>query len=179
MMGRMRAEGFFLFDTAIGACALAWNAQAIAGVWLPEATPTLLRERIARRTAAPEGAPPPAVTAAAKRIAGLLEGRHDDLLDVVLDLDAVPDFHRRVYALARAIPPGRTRSYGELAKELGDAGLSRAVGQALGRNPFPIVVPCHRILAAGQGAGGFSAPGGVKTKHRLLEIEGAFGGQLF
>jgi methylated-DNA-[protein]-cysteine S-methyltransferase len=79
-----------------------------------------------------------------------------------------------VFEIARTIPPGRTLSYGEVAQALGDATLARAVGQALGRNPFPIIVPCHRVLAAGGKAGGFSAPGGVKTKARLLEIEGAF-----
>ena len=88
-------------------------------------------------------------------------------------MTGVPDFDRRVYAEARSIAPGETRTYGEIAARLGDPGLSRAVGQALGRNPFVIVVPCHRVLAAGGKAGGFSAPGGVETKRRLLEIEGA------
>lgn len=90
----------------------------------------------------------------------------------MLDLDAVPAFHRRVFAIARGIGPGSTRTYGEIAAELGESGSARAVGQALGRNRFPIVVPCHRVLAAGGRAGGFSAPGGTATKLRLLEIEG-------
>ena len=90
-----------------------------------------------------------------------------------LDMSAVPDFEQRVYAETRSIPPGETLTYGDIATRLGDVGLSRAVGQALGRNPFAIVVPCHRVLAAGGKSGGFSAVGGVDTKRRLLEIEGA------
>ncbi len=88
-------------------------------------------------------------------------------------MDGVPEFHRRVYEAARAIPPGNTLSYGDIAKRAGVPGAARAVGQALGRNPFPIVVPCHRVLAAGGKIGGFSAQGGVETKRRMLEIEGA------
>jgi methylated-DNA-[protein]-cysteine S-methyltransferase len=172
----MKALGFTLFDTAIGACALVWNARGIAGVWLPERDEASLRARIARRLPAlPEQAPPASVQAAAERITGLLQGGSDDLHDLVLDLSATPLFHRRVYEVARAIPPGRTRTYLEVAIELGAPGAARAVGQALGRNPFPIVVPCHRVLAAGGKAGGFSAPGGVVTKYKLLEIEGAVG----
>jgi methylated-DNA-[protein]-cysteine S-methyltransferase len=176
----MQPVGFHLFDTAIGPCALAWSAGGIWGAWLPEQPGESLRARVARRCPqAEECEPPPTIAQVARRIGELLQGRQDDLLDVGLDLERIPEFHRRVYALARAIPPGRTRSYGELAQDLGDLSLARAVGQALGRNPYPILVPCHRILAAGRQAGGFSAPGGVRTKHRLLEIEGAFGGQLF
>ena len=88
-------------------------------------------------------------------------------------MDGVPEFHRRVYEAARAIPPGNTLSYGDIAKRVGAPGAARAVGQALGRNPFPIVVPCHRVLAAGGKIGGFSAQGGVATKRRMLAIEGA------
>ncbi|MFZ3121222.1 MAG: MGMT family protein, partial [Variovorax sp.] len=94
-------------------------------------------------------------------------------LDAVLDEGAVPAFHRRVYALARRIPPGETRTYGELAEALGSKGLSRAVGQALGRNPFAPIVPCHRILASDGRPGGFSAHGGALAKLRMLAIEGA------
>jgi methylated-DNA-[protein]-cysteine S-methyltransferase len=120
--------------------------------------------------------PPPEVVHAIDGITSLLRGEPIDLLDVVLDLDGVPEFHRRVYELTRQILPGETRTYGELATALGEPGAARAVGQALGRNPFPIVVPCHRVLAAGGKYGGFSAPGGVTTKLRLLEIEGAAAG---
>jgi methylated-DNA-[protein]-cysteine S-methyltransferase len=92
---------------------------------------------------------------------------------VALDLDGVPDFHRDVYDIARKILPGRTMTYGEIAKRLGGVELSRDVGQALGSNPCPIVVPCHRVLAAGGKPGGFSANGGVATKLKMLAIEGA------
>jgi methylated-DNA-[protein]-cysteine S-methyltransferase len=101
----------------------------------------------------------------------LLDGGDDDLTDVKLDLAGVEDFDRRVYAVARAIPPGATRTYGDIAAELGDLAAARAVGQALGRNPVPIVVPCHRVLAAGGRLGGFSARGGTATKLRMLDIE--------
>ena len=95
------------------------------------------------------------------------------IYDVALDLREIPAFHRRVYDIARHIPPGATLSYGEVAQRLGEPGAARAVGQALGRNPFPIVVPCHRVLAAHARSGGFSAPGGVATKLKLLMIERA------
>ena len=107
------------------------------------------------------------------RITALLSGVHDDLIDVPLDLRAVPAFDRRVYELARGIAPGSTVSYGELARRLGEPGAAQVVGRALGANPFAIVVPCHRVLAAGHRAGGFSAPGGLRTKLRLLQIERA------
>jgi methylated-DNA-[protein]-cysteine S-methyltransferase len=172
----MQAIGFCLFPTEIGPCALAWGPQGIVGAWLPEADEAALLARVRRRLPqTPPADPPPALQRAIERITALLKGgSDDDLSDLELDLSAQPDFHRRVFEIARTIPPGRTLSYGEVAQALGDATLARAVGQALGRNPFPIIVPCHRVLAAGGKAGGFSAPGGVKTKARLLEIEGAF-----
>ena len=103
----------------------------------------------------------------------MLAGEPDDLADIPLDLDGVPDFNRGVYEIARTIPPGKTMTYGDIAKRLGGVQLSRDVGQALGHNPCPIVVPCHRVLAAGNKPGGFSANGGVVTKLKMLEIEGA------
>jgi methylated-DNA-[protein]-cysteine S-methyltransferase len=106
-------------------------------------------------------------------IQGLLQGAQDDLLHIDLDMRGVSEFHQRVYAIARRIPPGQTRTYGDIAQELGDKTLSRAVGQAMGRNPFAPVVPCHRVLAAGNKPGGFSAGGGALTKLRMLDIEDA------
>ena len=103
----------------------------------------------------------------------LLRGERIGLDDVALDMEDVLEFHRRVFELARTIPAGRTSTYGELATQLGDPGSARAVGEALGRNPFPIVVPCHRVLAASGKLGGFSAHGGTDTKRRMLIIEGA------
>jgi methylated-DNA-[protein]-cysteine S-methyltransferase len=104
---------------------------------------------------------------------GLLEGDAVDLRDVVVDLEGVPDFARRVYMIAREIEPGATRTYGSIATELGDRMLAQEVGQALGRNPVPVIIPCHRVLAANGKLGGFSAPGGSETKRRMLMIEGA------
>lgn len=106
-------------------------------------------------------------------IVGLLGGEARDLRYVEIDIHGVPEFNRRVYAIARTIPFGATLSYGEIAERLGDRMLAREVGQALGQNPMPIIIPCHRVLAAGGKIGGFSAPGGADTKLRLLAIEGA------
>ena len=168
--------GYALFDTALGRCGIAWSARGVVAVQLPEADEATTRSRLARSArGAPEAAPLPAVRAAIEAIAALLAGAKRDLEDVVLDESGVPDFHRRVYAAARRIPPGRTATYGDLAAQLGLPGAARAVGQALGRNPFTLIVPCHRVLAAGGRSGGFSAHGGVTTKLRLLEVEGALG----
>lgn len=169
------SRGFALFETAIGPCGIAWGEKGIVGAQLPETDEVATRARMAARCAALEEAvPPPAVQAAMVALAAVLAGTSKDLLlDVVLDEDAVPAFHRRVYALARRIPVGETRTYGELAESLGSKGLARAVGQALGRNPFAPIVPCHRILAADGRPGGFSAHGGALAKLRMLAIEGA------
>jgi methylated-DNA-[protein]-cysteine S-methyltransferase len=115
------------------------------------------------------------VKAATDGIVALLAGAKRDLREVLLDMAGIPEFNRRVYELARTIPPGSILTYGEIAMRLGAPGTARAVGQALGQNPFPIVVPCHRVLAADGRMGGFSAPGGVATKRRMLEIEGVEG----
>ncbi len=165
---------FALFNTAIGTCAIAWTERGIRALQLPERTSTATRTRIARRLPdAAETAPPPDVRAAIDAITALIDGKDIDLTGIVLDLAAVPDFDRRVYAAARKIPPGETTTYGEIAARLGDPTAARAVGQALGKNPVAIVVPCHRVLAAGGRIGGFSANGGVATKRRLLAIESA------
>jgi methylated-DNA-[protein]-cysteine S-methyltransferase len=170
----MSGRGFTLFDTAIGRCGIAWAARGIVGVQLPEAHVAATRARLARRFPdAREATPPAHIRDAADAITALLRGERRDLSPLVLDMDGVPPFHRRVYEAARAIPPGSTRTYGEIATGLGEPGSARAVGQALGQNPFAIVVPCHRVLAAGGRAGGFSAAGGVTPKLRMLAIEGA------
>ena len=170
----MSPIGFALFETAIGTCGVAWSEAGVVGIQLPEPRETATRARLLRRhRGAAEAAPPPAVRRAIEDMARLLGGERLDLSDVVLDMDGVPEFHQRVYEVARSIPPGATLSYGQIARRLGDPGSARAVGQALGENPFPIVVPCHRVLAAGGRMGGFSAPGGVTTKVRMLAIEGA------
>ncbi len=169
----MTGHGFALFDTMIGRCGIAWSPRGIVGVQLPEAREAETRARMLQRfPTAHEAPPPPAVQGAVDGIVALLRGQASDLSAVELDMDRVPPFHRRVYEVARTIPPGATLSYGDIAVRLGARGSARAVGQALGRNPFAIVVPCHRVLAAGGKIGGFSANGGISTKLRLLSIEG-------
>ena len=170
----MTGYHFAIFQTAIGSCGIAWGARGINGVQLPMGNEDKTRSRILQRYGDLAEAPPPAaVQHAIEGIVELLEGRPNDLKDVVLDLDGVPEFHRGVYDIARNIPPGKTMTYGDIAMRLGGVELSRDVGQALGRNPCPIVVPCHRVLAAGGKPGGFSANGGVVTKLKMLAIEGA------
>ena len=170
----MTPTGFELFETAIGRCAIAWSAEGIIGLALPEPDDRSLRIHMQRRhPGLKEGSAPPHVRGAIADIQRLLAGEKRDLTAVVLDMADIPEFDRSVYVEARSIAPGDTVTYGDLATRLGDPGLSRAVGQALGRNPIPIIVPCHRVLAAQGKIGGFSAPGGTSTKRQLLEIEGA------
>jgi methylated-DNA-[protein]-cysteine S-methyltransferase len=164
-----------LFDTAIGRCGVLWSEHGIVAVQLPEARDAATRARMVERFGAAEEAVPPAgVQAALAGIAALLRGEASDLSGIVLDMEGVPAFHRRVYQEARAIPPGSTLSYGEIAARAGAPGGARAAGQALRRNPFAIVVPCHRVLAAGGRLGGFTASGGVATKLAILARERSF-----
>ncbi|HTP40525.1 MAG TPA: methylated-DNA--[protein]-cysteine S-methyltransferase [Steroidobacteraceae bacterium] len=165
---------FTVFDTGIGPCALAWSEAGVVAVQLPESAAAETGKRLQHRVphARPASDTPAEVTGAITAIQSLLSGAATDLSGIRLDMSAVPDFHRRAYDVARRIPPGSTLSYGELAERIGQPGAARAVGQAMGRNPFPIIVPCHRVLAAGGRPGGFSAPGGLDTKRRMLEIEG-------
>ena len=168
------ATGFAIFETPIGACGIAWGPRGITGLQLPETTAQGTRARMRRRWAGvTETAPPPEVQRAIDRILALLAGEAVDLGDITLDLAAAPDFHRKVYEVARTIPPGQTMTYGEIAKRLGEPHESREVGQAMGKNPIAIIMPCHRVLGADGKMGGFSANGGVATKRRILEIEGA------
>ncbi|MDB5616648.1 methylated-DNA--[protein]-cysteine S-methyltransferase [Tardiphaga sp.] len=165
---------FTLFDTAIGRCAIAWAARGIVAVQLPHPDEAQTRVRLRQRyDDIAEVAPPAEIQTAIERIKTLLEGQPVDLSEIVLDLNDCPPFNRHVYAIARTIPPGATLTYGDIAKQLGGVELSRSVGTALGQNPCPIVVPCHRVLAAGDKPGGFSGNGGVVTKLKMLEIEGA------
>jgi methylated-DNA-[protein]-cysteine S-methyltransferase len=169
-----RSLSFALFDTAIGQCGIVWNARGVAGVQLPASSERATRNRISRRyPSARESAAPPDIEHVMQRLVALLAGEPSDLSDVEIDTADTPDFNRRVYEIARQIPAGATLTYGQIAARLGDRSLAREVGEALGQNPIPIIVPCHRVLAADGKAGGFSGPGGVRTKLRLLEIEGA------
>ena len=169
--------GQAVFETALGHCGIAWEGGALVGVLLPEGSEQATRARMRRlHPALPPtevDRAPPHVKAAIDRIAAMLRGEPDDLRDLPLDMTRVPAFHQRVYALVRDIAPGHTLTYGEVASRLGDPTAARAVGQALGRNPFAPVIPCHRVLASGGRAGGFSAGGGVDTKRRMLQAEGA------
>jgi len=164
-------RAFALFPTALGTCAIAWSAIGVTGVWLPEANTESLRRKVARRCGGGhEKAPPGAVAAAVAAIVRLLAGEQVDLRGVALDNAGIAEFDRRVYAVTREIEAGRVLTYGEVAARVGADASARAVGESLGRNAMPIVVPCHRVVATG-GLGGFSAPGGVRTKRRLLAIE--------
>jgi methylated-DNA-[protein]-cysteine S-methyltransferase len=170
----MTGHHFAIFDTAIGRCGIVWGPRGIRGVQLPMGSEDKTRTRIRQvHGDIAETLPSAEVQNAINGIVELLAGKPNDLADVVLDLDGVPEFNRGVYDIARGIPPGETLTYGDIAKRLGGVELSRDVGQALGRNPCPIVVPCHRVLAAGGKPGGFSANGGVVTKLKMLAIEGA------
>jgi methylated-DNA-[protein]-cysteine S-methyltransferase len=168
----MTTQSFTLIDTAIGWCGIVWSERGIVGVQLPETDEAKTRARLRRRfPGTEEASPPPEVQRAIDGIATLLRGEATDLSGVTLDMERVPAFNRQVYEVARTIPPGATLSYGEIAARLGDPSLARDVGQALGQNPFAIIVPCHRVLAAGGKIGGFSANGGIMTKRRMLAIE--------
>lgn len=165
---------FTLFDTAIGSCALVWEGERIVGAQLPERDGETTRRRLARRFPDTEEArPAPFVEAAIADIVALLAGEPRDLSHLPIALDEAQPFARKVYDVALSIPPGETLTYGEVAARIGEPGAARAVGVALGQNPWPIIVPCHRVLAAGGRTGGFSADGGVETKLRMLTIEKA------
>ena len=164
---------YALFDTAIGRCGLAWGPRGIIGVQLPEKSSDATRTRLMRLCpTADETEPPKSIAHAIADIQALLRGQKKSLRAIQLDMSRAPAFNARVYETARAIPPGQTRTYGEIARAIGDGDGARAVGQALSRNPFAIVVPCHRVVGADFKLVGFSATGGIATKLKLLQIEG-------
>ncbi len=168
--------GIALFETRLGACGIAWGERGVLGVQLPEADADATRRRLSRRfPGATETQTPVEILLAIGRIVALLRGERVDLTPVEVDMSAVSPFDRDVYRAAREIPAGATSTYGEIARRLGRPDAARDVGVALARNPFAIVVPCHRVVAANGKVGGFSAGSGVKTKLRLLAIEGGVG----
>jgi methylated-DNA-[protein]-cysteine S-methyltransferase len=170
----MLAAGFALFDTALGGCGVAWRDAGLVAVQLPDESSASTEARLLRRLpGAQSGVPPVEVRRAIDGVIALLDGEWVDLSEVRLDMRGIPEFHRLAYQLARGIAPGQTSTYGRIAAELGGPHLARAVGRALGRNPFAPVVPCHRVLGAGGRPGGFSAFGGLSTKLKLLLIERA------
>ena len=157
------------FDTALGRCAIRWSDAGITSVLLPSrrGMPGIAHE---------DGADVPQfVRHAITGIVALMAGDTRDLHEVPLDERGIDDFRRAVYAATRQIAPGSTRSYGQIARAIGRPDGARDVGAALSRNPFPVIVPCHRVVAANGALTGFSAPGGLETKRRMLELEGAPG----
>jgi methylated-DNA-[protein]-cysteine S-methyltransferase len=166
-------EHYCLFDTAIGACGVAWSRRGVTRLQLPErsrdATERRLRGRLALATAA---TPPAPIRAAISLLERYFAGEQVDLSGIAVDLRGVSPFHSKIYAAARGLAWGETATYGELARQVGSRGAARAVGQAMGSNPAPVLIPCHRVLAAGGKIGGFSAHGGTTTKQRLLALEG-------
>jgi methylated-DNA-[protein]-cysteine S-methyltransferase len=174
----MSAFSFMLFNTAVGRCGIGWGERGVACVQLPEANIRDTQKRLCTiLPGACQAVAPKSVEKAITGIAAVLGGQAQDLSYVDLDMQLLTPFYQRVYEITRKIPPGVTVTYGEIAIRLNSPGAARAVGQALGRNPFAIVVPCHRVLAANGKLGGFSAHGGTATKRRLLAIEGALDGQ--
>jgi methylated-DNA-[protein]-cysteine S-methyltransferase len=166
--------GIMLFDTAIGRCGLAWRAARLRAVQLPERSDEATVRRLANKCPGPVAVdPPPAVADAVEAMTALLAGQRRDLSGIDLDLDGIGPFEQAVYNVTRTIPPGQTLTYGEVARRIGNPGAAQAVGRALGANPLPIVIPCHRVLGADGRLVGFSATGGTETKRRMLVIEGA------
>jgi methylated-DNA-[protein]-cysteine S-methyltransferase len=165
---------YAIFETAIGWIGLIWGEAGLTGVHLPEREAEAARRGVTKRfPGAEEASLPVAYAPVAEAIRALMRGEKADLTAAPLDLSRTSDFNAKVYDIARAIPPGETLTYGEIAVRLGDKLLARDVGAALGQNPWPIIVPCHRVTAAGGKLGGFSARGGARTKLKLLAIEGA------
>ncbi|QGZ95561.1 methylated-DNA--[protein]-cysteine S-methyltransferase [Terricaulis silvestris] len=164
---------YALFDTAIGRCGIAWGPRGVVGVQLPERSEMTTVTRIMRHCPnAEEAEPPKPIARGIEDIQALMRGEKKSLRTITLDMSRVPAFNARVYETARSIPPGKTRTYGEIARAIGDRDGARAVGQALSRNPFAIVVPCHRVVGADAKLVGFSASGGIATKLKLLKLEG-------
>lgn len=164
-----------VFETALGPCGVAWNARGLCAVQLPEKTAALTERRLMAKSGGSSAAePPPAIAAVVADIRRYLDGKRVDFSAVAVDLGTLEPFRRKLYEALREIGFGATTTYGELAKRIGSDEVegARDVGAAMGRNPVPIVVPCHRVLAAGGKLGGFSAPGGTATKAKLLALEG-------
>jgi methylated-DNA-[protein]-cysteine S-methyltransferase len=170
----MSGRGYSVFDTAIGRCGIAWSDDGVVGVQLPEAREIETRRRLYQLYPdARETRPPLNVEIAIEGMVALLRGQASDLSDVMLDVKDIPAFNRRVYEFARTIPRGETRIYGEVAASLRASGAAHSVAQAISKNPFMLIVPCHRVLETGSYADKISPNGGVISKRRLLSIEGS------
>src|SRR5215213_4502045 len=172
----MSGRGYCIFDTMIGRCGIAWGPAGVIGVQLPEAREIETRRRLYQfYPDAREQRPTPNIEVAIEGIVALLRGQPSELSEVALDMSGMHAFNQRVYQLTREIPRGETRTYGEIATRLGASGAVHSVAQALARNPFVIIVPCHRVLEAGSYADKISPHGGSISKRMLLSIEGARG----
>ena len=170
----MSGRAYTIFDTAIGRCGIAWGQSGIVGVQLPEAREIDTRRRLFQLyPEARETRPNPDVDTAIEGITALLHGDTADFAGVTLDTGAISPFDQRVYQVTRRIPRGETMTYNEIATKLGASGAVRSVTQAIGRNPFVVIVPCHRVLEAGGYADKMSPHAGLISKRRLLSIEGA------
>ncbi len=165
---------YCLFATAIGTCGVAWSERGVARLQLPECDPAATERMLAKRAVRAGTTLPSAIDHLITQLQAYASGHRVDFASTLLDLANINAFEQSVYAAARAIPWGQTQSYGEIARQIGSPDAARAVGQALGRNPLPIIIPCHRVLAKNHGIGGFSAHGGTRTKERLLGLEGVY-----
>lgn len=168
-MGWMR---YTLIDTALGTFGLAWTEKGVARVALPGPDRSRTEMWISRDPAEP-GFPDGALAGLPERIRRYAAGERVDFTGVPLDLDHIADFNVACYGELLKLGYGETTTYGAIARTLGDVALSRAVGQAMGANPIPLIIPCHRVLAADGRTGGFSSPGGVTAKMKMLALEHA------
>jgi methylated-DNA-[protein]-cysteine S-methyltransferase len=170
---RADRDRYRLFDTLIGDCGISWNERGITRLNLPERDRAATEKRLKGNCDGPH-APPPAIAQTIADLQRYLAGARIDFSSAVLDLPRAEEFERRVYEATRAVGWGETATYGELARRAGAPEMAREVGLAMARNPVPIIIPCHRVLAAGNRIGGFSAYGGILTKERLLALEGVY-----
>jgi methylated-DNA-[protein]-cysteine S-methyltransferase len=171
-----KAQHYLIFETARGFCGIAWSDAGVSRFQLPDRSAEATERNLLRRLPdAKPGTPPPAVIDAVAAVKRYFMGGKVEFLDVPLDLEGQDEFFRQIYAAARRVGWGQTTTYGALAKELGGGWeAARDVGQAMAKNPVALIIPCHRVLAAGNKVGGFSAPGGAASKIKMLELEGVY-----
>jgi methylated-DNA-[protein]-cysteine S-methyltransferase len=173
------AEHYALFDTVIGTCAIAWSERGVTRMQLPDRNRDAGEKRLLKRSpdATPAAEPLPHIARVIAQIQRYAAGEPVEFDDVILDIEGAEPFHRAVYDAARRVKWGETTTYGALGAKAGSQGDAREVGVALSRNPVTLIIPCHRVLAAGNKMGGFSAYGGTVTKERLLALEGVTVGE--
>ena len=173
----MEPSGITIFETPIGPCGIAWRGAKVIGVEIGDTdekeTRYRLGERVGEQFSDAQADVPAFVTQAIEKVRALLDGGSPDFSQTPLAFESLPDLNRQVYEIILELKAGETTTYGAIARRLGDVSLSQAVGYALGKNPFPIIVPCHRVLGSNGKVGGFSAAGGTATKLKLLNIERA------